>query len=178
MNLSRKRKIATAAATLVGAVALFPSPASADSQAAIEGARATFTSSGEIFRLYDTACDGNPVYLKYWFNGVERRLDHSGGCGTHAAWNLDLPENRRITYQACVNIRPSREGMLIPQARTVQRPTKLPTNEASRPDRPESRLSVRRGDIENQDSRSPCRDCDRSAAAGRPTLRVPSIHLG
>lgn len=70
-----------------------------------DGARATFIFYGEIFRLCDTACDGNPVYLEYWFKGIERRLDHSGGCGTHATWNLDLPENKRITCQACVNIR-------------------------------------------------------------------------
>lgn len=91
----------------VGSTFLAAPAAYADSSAAISGATATFTSYGEVFRLYDTACDGNPVYLKYSVNnGSERRLDHSGGCNTHAVYNLSFAEGARISYQACVNIRP------------------------------------------------------------------------
>lgn len=100
-------RIGMATALAVGGV-LFAAPAaSADSSATIQGARATFTSYGEVFRLYDTQCDSNPVYLVYKVNGgAEHRLDYSGGCGTHATYNLSFGEGVRITYKACVNIRP------------------------------------------------------------------------
>jgi hypothetical protein len=96
---------ATAALALAGA-AFTATAAYADSSAnTTAGAKATFTSSGEIFRLYDTNCDGNPVYLVYKVSGgSENRIDYSGGCDTHGEYNKSYAENTRIDYKACVNI--------------------------------------------------------------------------
>ncbi|GAA3683217.1 hypothetical protein C8D88_11829 [Lentzea atacamensis] len=89
-----------------GAMLAMPA-AHADSSASIPGARATFTSDGEIFRLYDTSCDDNPVYLRYKVNGgSEERFNFSGGCGKSATYNLDLAEGAKVEYKACVDIRP------------------------------------------------------------------------
>jgi hypothetical protein len=100
-------RLGTAITLAVGGVVLAAPAAYADSRAAIDGARATFTSYGEVFRLYDTRCDSNPVYMVYKVNGgSEHRLDYSGGCGTHATYNLSFSEGARVTYKACVNIRP------------------------------------------------------------------------
>ena len=97
----------TAIAALFGASLLNGPMAAADSSASISGARATFTSHGEVFKLYDTSCDGNPVYLRYKINGgSENRLDYSGGCDTHASYNLSFAEGARVEYRACVDIRP------------------------------------------------------------------------
>lgn len=95
---------ATAALALAGAA--FTAPAAyADSSAKITGAKATFTSDGEIFRLYDTSCDGNPVYLRYKINGgSENRIDYSGGCDTHGSYNKSYDEGDEVEYRACVNI--------------------------------------------------------------------------
>ena len=96
---------AVAAMAVVGA-AFTTAAASADSSAnTTAGAKATFTSSGEIFRLYDTKCDGNPVYLVYKINGgSENRIDYSGGCDTNGEYNKSYAENTRVEYKACVNI--------------------------------------------------------------------------
>lgn len=108
MTLIRRLSVAGASTALaIGGVFLAAPAAYADSRATIEGARATFTSHGEVFRLYDTQCDSNPVYLKYKVDGgSEHRLDYSGGCGTHAKYNMSFREGARIEYWACVNVRP------------------------------------------------------------------------
>ena len=95
---------ATAALALAGAA--FTAPAAfADSTASTTGAKATFTSEGEIFRLYDTSCDGNPVYIIYKIsNGGENRIDYSGGCDTSGSYNKSYAENTKVDYKACVNI--------------------------------------------------------------------------
>ncbi|MGB3444844.1 MAG: hypothetical protein WBA97_39405 [Actinophytocola sp.] len=97
-----------ASLALAMAGAAFAAPAAyADSSASTTGARATFTSHGEIFRLYDTACDGNPVYLVYKINGgSENRHDFSGGCDKSAEYNKSYAEGARVEYKACVNIKP------------------------------------------------------------------------
>lgn len=91
---------------LAGAALLMATPAAyADSRANIEGARATFESSGGVFRLYDTKCDSHPVFLDYTINGKRHRIDYSGGCNNHGTYDtLNLPKGKRITYKACVNI--------------------------------------------------------------------------
>jgi hypothetical protein len=94
-------------ALAVGGAMLAMPAAHADSSASITGAKGTFTSSGEIFRLYDTSCDGNPVYLVYKINnGAENRHDFSGGCNKSAEYNKSYSEGARIDYKVCVDIRP------------------------------------------------------------------------
>ncbi len=96
-----------ALALALGGAALAAPAAHADSSAKIDGARATFTSDGEVFRLYDTKCDGNPVYLRYKVNsGGENRLNFSGGCNESATYNLDFAEGALVEYRVCVDIRP------------------------------------------------------------------------
>lgn len=105
-----KRAALTFGATLALAVAgaAFAAPAAyADSSAKITGAKATFTSHAEIFRLYDTSCDGNPVYLRYKINGgSENRIDFSGGCNKNGEYNKSYAEGAKVEYKACVDIRP------------------------------------------------------------------------
>jgi hypothetical protein len=105
-RLSSRRWATTGVSFLVaGTALLMATPAAyANTTANIEGARATFESSnGGVFRLYDTQCDSDPVFLDYTFQGHRHRLDYSGGCGTHATYNLHLPPGKKITYKACVN---------------------------------------------------------------------------
>ena len=94
-------------ALALGGAALVAPAAQADSSASITGAKATFTSAGEIFRLYDTKCDGNPVYLVYKLRGgSENRMDFSGGCDKSAKYDKDFKEGSRVEYKVCVDIRP------------------------------------------------------------------------
>ncbi|WP_086661034.1 hypothetical protein [Lentzea kentuckyensis] len=94
-------------ALAVGGAMLTMPAAHADSSASTTGARATFQSDGEIFRLYDTGCDGNPVYLVYRINrGSENRHDMGGGCNSSAKYDKSYSEGTRIDYKACVNIQP------------------------------------------------------------------------
>ncbi|WP_158853080.1 hypothetical protein [Saccharothrix deserti] len=94
-----------ALALAFGSAVLVTPAAHADSSASTTGAEATFTSDGEIFRLYDTKCDGNPVYLVYKLRGgSENRMDFSGGCDKSAKYDKDFAENSRVEYKACVNI--------------------------------------------------------------------------
>ncbi|MCT2586087.1 hypothetical protein [Actinophytocola gossypii] len=97
-----------ASLALAAGGAMFTAPvAHADSSASTTGARATFTSYGEVFRLYDTKCDGNPVYLVYSVNnGTENRHNFSGGCGESAKYNKSFAEGAYVEYKACVDIRP------------------------------------------------------------------------
>jgi hypothetical protein len=94
-------------ALALGGAALIAPAAQADSSASISGARATFTSEGDIFRLYDTKCDDNPVYLRYKVDGgSENRMKFSGGCNKSAKYDKNFSEGSRIEYKACVDIRP------------------------------------------------------------------------
>jgi hypothetical protein len=92
-----------AIAVAASGVLLAAPTASASGTATIEGAQATFQSHGDVFRLYDTRCDGNPVYLVYKVAGSEHRLDNSGGCGSHSTYNLSFPNGKGISYKACVD---------------------------------------------------------------------------
>ncbi|MFC4852381.1 hypothetical protein [Actinophytocola glycyrrhizae] len=95
-----------ALALAIGGAAFTAPAAHADSSAKETGVKATFTSHGEIFRLYDTSCDGNPVYLVYKINGgSENRHDFSGGCNNSAEYNKSYSEGALVEYKACVNIR-------------------------------------------------------------------------
>lgn len=103
------KKVTLAFATLalaVGGAALVAPAAHADSSASTSaGARATFTSDGEIFRLYDTKCDGYSVYLVYKLRGgSEQRIDFSGGCNKSGEYNKDFTEDSKVEYKACVNV--------------------------------------------------------------------------
>lgn len=106
MHTRSRIALAISAAPLAVAAMFVTTPvASADSEAWTPGARATFASENEVFRLYDTACDNRTVYLLYRVGTAPtERLNHSGGCNTNSTWNLSFAEGARISYWACVNI--------------------------------------------------------------------------
>jgi hypothetical protein len=70
------------------------------------GAVLNWWPDGEIFRIYDTACDNHAVYFKWNpLNGSGiQRFDFRGGCNRSATLDLDLPEGGNIYMMVCVNI--------------------------------------------------------------------------
>ena len=95
-----------ALALALGGAALIAPAAQADSSASVPGGRATFNSDREIFRVYDTVCDANPVYLVLKFpGGSENRLDFSGGCDKSATYDKEFKEGSSVKYKVCVNVR-------------------------------------------------------------------------
>jgi hypothetical protein len=99
--------MATIAAVLLGASLGGAQPAAADSQIPSDrmGATASFQSKGEKFRLWDTACDGNAVYILYQRSGAqERRLSLTGGCRQMALFDKDFTEGQTLLYRVCVDI--------------------------------------------------------------------------
>lgn len=100
-----KKAALTLGALVFGGTALIAPAAHADSSASVPGAKATFTSSPAAFRVYDTACDGNSVYLVYRIGGRERRLDLSIGCDESVSLGLLIAKGTRIDYKVCVSIK-------------------------------------------------------------------------
>ncbi|MEV6714601.1 hypothetical protein AB0M48_21500 [Lentzea sp. NPDC051208] len=93
-----------------GAAAIAPA-AHADSSAKTSaGARATFTSSDEVFKLYDEKCDGYSVYLVYKLRGgSEQRIEFSGGCNKSGKYDKNFSEGSKVEYKACVNVNNARD---------------------------------------------------------------------
>lgn len=92
------------ALALGGAASVVPA-AHADSSAQVRGAKATFTSNGDVFRLYDTACDGSPVYLEYRLgSGSVKRRTFTAGCDKSIKWAMDFTEGTLVNYRACVDL--------------------------------------------------------------------------
>jgi hypothetical protein len=95
-----------ALALALGGAALVAPAAQASSSASITGAKATFDPNGEVFVLYDTKCDDDPVYLRYSLRGgSENRMNFSGGCGKSATYDKEFKEGSRVDYRVCVDIR-------------------------------------------------------------------------
>jgi hypothetical protein len=94
-----------ALALAFGGAALVAPAAHADSSAQVRGAKATFTSDGDVFRLYDTACDGSPAYLEYRLgSGSVKRRTFTAGCNKSIAWHIDFAEGALVNYRACVDL--------------------------------------------------------------------------
>jgi hypothetical protein len=107
---SRRRGIvatALAVAVLAGMLAFHAQPSFADSEVRNgDGASASFQSNDEKFRLWDTACDGRPVYLLYQLRtGAPQERHFNGGCRQMALYDLDFGEGQPIAYKACISIR-------------------------------------------------------------------------
>ncbi len=97
--------VGAAIATLTFASA---SAAAADSSrctvdAACAG-RATFTSLGEIFHVFDQQADGHSAVVLYWLpdGSGPTMLWNSSGNGSDVSFNLELPEGSWITYRVCL----------------------------------------------------------------------------
>src|SRR3954451_24214747 len=88
------------------AFALGAPTAAADSQIPTDrmGATASFQSRGEKFRLWDTACDANAVYIKYQRSGASvRRLSFNGGCHKRELFDRNFTESQHTHSTACVD---------------------------------------------------------------------------
>lgn len=72
------------------------------------GSRGAWDSTGDKFRISDTKCDGNPVYLKWqWSKEHDRavRLNFDGGCGSSYLFGVQVPSGASyVTFQACENV--------------------------------------------------------------------------
>ncbi len=106
MHTRPRLALSMAAVPLAVAATFIAAPtASADGAASFPGSRVTFVSNNEVFRLYDTACDGHAVHLEYQIppGSTTRRLDHSDGCNTSQPFDLSFDEDKSIRYRACTN---------------------------------------------------------------------------
>jgi hypothetical protein len=89
-----------------GSVLVAPAAHAGTSSASIPGAKATFDPNGEIFKLSDTECDDNPVYLRYSLRGgSENRHDLASGCNSSITYDKEFIEGSRVDYRVCVNRR-------------------------------------------------------------------------
>jgi hypothetical protein len=66
--------------------------------------KATFASYGEVFTVYDQKADGHSAVVLYWLPAGVGPLYvwNSGGNGTSAKGDLELPEGSWITYRVCL----------------------------------------------------------------------------
>lgn len=66
--------------------------------------RATFTSLGEIFHVFDQKADGHSAVVLYWLpdGSGPTLIWNSNGNGTEVTANLELPEGSWISYRVCL----------------------------------------------------------------------------
>lgn len=106
MHMRSRLALCMASVPLAVAAIFITAPtASADGAASFPGARVTFVSNNEVFRLYDTACDGHAVRLEFKLGNDPTilRRHHSDGCNTSHTWDESFTEGKRVSYRACVN---------------------------------------------------------------------------
>jgi hypothetical protein len=106
MPFARKALLVAAA---VGTLTVAGSSAAvADSSRCTAGTgcagRATFTSLGEIFHVYDQNADGHSAVALYWLpdGSGPTMIWNSNGNGTNVTANLELAEGSWITYRVCL----------------------------------------------------------------------------
>jgi hypothetical protein len=66
--------------------------------------RATFTSYGEVFRVFDQNADGHSAVALYWLpdGSGPHMIWNSTGNGTEVTANLEFPEGAWVTYRVCL----------------------------------------------------------------------------
>lgn len=66
--------------------------------------RATFTSYGEVFHVYDQSADGHSAVALYWLpdGSGPNLIWNSNGNGTDVTANLDFAEGSWVTYRVCL----------------------------------------------------------------------------
>ena len=94
---------AVATLTLAGASAADADSSRCTADAGCAG-RATFTSLGEIFHVFDQNADGHSAVVLYWLpdGSGPTLLWNSSGNGTDVKFDLELPEGSWITYRVCL----------------------------------------------------------------------------
>src|SRR4051794_32092311 len=101
----RPRRVLTAILAVLAALCISAPAALADSQIRISGASASFQSYGEKFRIWDTACDNDSVYVLYQRGfSTERRINFTDGCNLMGLFDRSFAEHQSIRYKVCVNI--------------------------------------------------------------------------
>lgn len=104
-DLRRPLLVTIVVATLVLTGA---SAAAADSSRCTAGSgcagRATFTSYGEVFTVYDQLADGHSAVALYWLpdGSGPHLIWNSNGNGTSVTANLEFPEGAWVTYRVCL----------------------------------------------------------------------------
>lgn len=66
--------------------------------------KVTFTSYGEVFKVYDQNADGHSAVALYWLpdGSGPHLIWNSGGNGTVVTANLEFAEGSWVTYRACL----------------------------------------------------------------------------
>jgi len=66
--------------------------------------RATFTSYGEVFHVYDQSADGHSAVALYWLpdGSGPHLIWNSNGNGTDVTANLEFAEGSWVTYRVCL----------------------------------------------------------------------------
>jgi hypothetical protein len=104
----RANRVLLVAAVLTTFTLTGASAAAGDSSRCTAGTgcagRATFTSLGEIFHVYDQSADGHSAVALYWLpdGSGPTLIWNSGGNGTNVTANLELAEGSWITYRVCL----------------------------------------------------------------------------
>ncbi|WP_406070449.1 hypothetical protein [Micromonospora sp. NBC_01638] len=99
--------VATTAAVLVGTAGT--AQAGTDRVATGPGAKVTFTSYGDSFKVCDTETDGLTVYNEYKYirkdGTVQHDYEYNGlGNGTCATYDHNFGEGRSVTFRACADL--------------------------------------------------------------------------
>jgi hypothetical protein len=106
MPIARKALLIAAAAgllTLAGASAAAADSSRCTSDSGCAG-RATFTSYGEVFKVYDQLADGHSAVALYWLpdGSGPHMIWNSTGNGTEVTANLEFAEGSWVTYRVCL----------------------------------------------------------------------------
>ncbi|HEY3001621.1 MAG TPA: hypothetical protein VGJ44_04670 [Kribbellaceae bacterium] len=65
--------------------------------------KVTFTSYGEVFKIYDQSADGHSAVGVYWLpDGSSHVMWNPNGNGSVVTVNLELAEGSWVTYRACL----------------------------------------------------------------------------
>ena len=94
---------AVATLTLTGASAAAADSSRCTVDSACAG-RATFTSLGEVFHVFDQVADGHSAVALYWLpdGSGPTMIWNSNGNGTSVTADLELPEGSWLTYRVCL----------------------------------------------------------------------------
>jgi hypothetical protein len=102
------RKALLIGAAVAGLTVMGASAAQADSSRCTSDSgcagRATFTSYGEVFHVYDQLADGHSAVALYWLpdGSGPHMIWNSGGNGTSVTANLEFAEGSWVTYRVCL----------------------------------------------------------------------------
>jgi len=98
--------VATSGAVVLGTAGAAQAGTDAVSQAS--GAKVTFVSYGDKFKVCDTSWDGMQVYNEYKYVRKDGTVQHDEeynnlGDGTCVTYDHDFGEGRSVTFRACID---------------------------------------------------------------------------